>query len=196
MASIIDSFLYADDALLRWPNSFFRRWPMLDPVMEAVPGTTLLKFGPIAVTIVQLWFKPDKNLLASQPHSIVAMVGYARPHFADPILTLSTCSFPSGHVAVSTVFHGLGVVWVSGQTRVAHWRVPAVVAAMVAIVLGAFSRMYLGVRYLSEVGATFVQGVARRAHCLGALAAFWRKAGAGPDGRFADQRPKSRDSQR
>jgi membrane-associated phospholipid phosphatase len=120
----------------------------------------------------------------------------ARPDFADPILTLTTYSFPSGHVAASTIFYGLGVVWVFGQTRAVHWRVLAVTTAVVAISLVAFSRIYLGVHYLSDVGAAFAEGVAWLAVCLSALVALWRKAGAGPDGRFAEQGPKWRDSQR
>ncbi|MEO7065675.1 MAG: phosphatase PAP2 family protein [Rhodanobacter sp.] len=30
----------------------------------------------------------------------------ARPHFVDPIVTLTSYSFPSGHVAGSTLFYG------------------------------------------------------------------------------------------
>ena len=35
-----------------------------------------------------------------------------RPSFDDPLLTLDTYSFPSGHVAGSTLFYGLCVAWV------------------------------------------------------------------------------------
>lgn len=105
----------------------------------------------------------------------------ARPLFDDPLLTLTSYSFPSGHVEASTIFYGLGVVWVFGQTRALHWRVLAVTAAALAIVLVALSRMYLGVHYLSDVSAAFAEGVAWVALCLSALAAFWRKAGPAPD---------------
>ncbi|MEO8937500.1 MAG: phosphatase PAP2 family protein [Burkholderiaceae bacterium] len=111
----------------------------------------------------------------------------ARPHFADPILTLTSYSFPSGHVAASTIFYGLGVVWVFGRTRAFHWRVLAVTAAAFAILLVALSRMYLGVHYLSDVAAAFAEGVAWLALCLSALAAFWREAGPTPDSRVAER---------
>lgn len=120
----------------------------------------------------------------------------ARPHFADPILTLTTYSFPSGHVAASTIFYGLGVVWVFGRTRACHWRVLAVTAAALALMLVAFSRMYLGVHYLSDVVAAFAESVAWLALCLSALAAFWRKADPRPDGLMAEPGPAGRDSQR
>jgi undecaprenyl-diphosphatase len=99
----------------------------------------------------------------------------ARPVFDDPLLTLATYSFPSGHVAGSTVFYGLGVLWVFGRTRRALWRALALAGAALAIALVAFSRMYLGVHYLSDVGAAFAEGVAWLAICDGALAAFWRQ---------------------
>ena len=100
----------------------------------------------------------------------------ARPVFDEPLLTLSSYSFPSGHVAGSTIFYGLVVAWLF--TRTARWRrrMLAIVGALAMIVLVAFSRMYLGVHYLSDVGAAFAEGIAWLAICLSALAAFWRRA--------------------
>jgi undecaprenyl-diphosphatase len=99
----------------------------------------------------------------------------ARPVFDDPLVTLSTYSFPSGHVAGSTIFYGLLVAWVFTRTRSPLGRAAAVVAALLLIVLVAFSRMYLGAHYLSDVCAAFAEGVAWLAICIGALVAFWRE---------------------
>ena len=99
----------------------------------------------------------------------------ARPMFEQPLLTLTSYSFPSGHVAATTILYGLGVVWVFGRTRRARWRVLALSGALLAIVLVACSRMYLGVHYLSDVVAAFAEGVAWLALCLSALAAFWHR---------------------
>src|SRR3982751_5113826 len=100
----------------------------------------------------------------------------ARPSFDDPLLTLSTYSFPSGHVAGSTIFYGLAVLWVFARTPSARWRALAVIGAALMILAVAFSRMYLGVHYLSDVSAAFAEGVAWLAICVAALAAFWREA--------------------
>ena len=104
----------------------------------------------------------------------------ARPVFEHPLLTLSSYSFPSGHVAASTILYGLGVVWVFARTHKAHWRALALVAAALAIALVAYTRMYLGVHYLSDVAAAFAEGIAWLALCLTALATFWRDAGVEP----------------
>jgi membrane-associated phospholipid phosphatase len=104
----------------------------------------------------------------------------ARPVFDVPLLTLSSYSFPSGHVAGSTLFYGLGVAWVFRRTPRWRWRTLAVAGALAMIALVAFSRMYLGVHYLSDVGAAFAEGVAWLAICLSALAAFWHRVPAAP----------------
>ena len=97
-----------------------------------------------------------------------------RPRFDDPLLTLDTYSFPSGHVAGSTLFYGLLLAWVCRRTRSLGWRLAALALAATALLLVGLSRMYLGVHYLSDVGAAFAEGVAWLALCLTALHAFWR----------------------
>ena len=105
----------------------------------------------------------------------------ARPTFEHPLLTLNTYSFPSGHMAGSTIFYGLCVAWVCTRTRRWRWRLLAVLAAALALALVGLSRMYLGVHYLSDVAAAFAEGVAWLALCLTALRAFWRdRAGGTP----------------
>lgn len=98
----------------------------------------------------------------------------ARPIFDDPILTLDTFSFPSGHVAGSTVFYALGVGWVFAQTTQLRWRLLAVLGAALIVTLVAFSRMALGVHYLSDVVAAFAEGVFWVTLCVSARAVFIR----------------------
>jgi len=104
----------------------------------------------------------------------------ARPVLDDPLLTLTSYSFPSGHVAGSTLMYGLVVAAVFARTRRLAWRFLAVVAAAACIALVAFTRMYLGVHYLSDVAAAFAEGVAWLALCFSALEIFWRRAPADP----------------
>lgn len=114
----------------------------------------------------------------------------ARPVLDEPLLTLTSYSFPSGHVAGSTLMYGLVVAWVFTRTRRPLVRFAVSFAAAVAIALVAFTRMYLGVHYLSDVAAAFAEGVAWLALCLSALTVYWGrvplKAGpAVPDGAHA-----------
>ena len=104
----------------------------------------------------------------------------ARPVLDDPLLTLTSYSFPSGHVAGSTLMYGLIVAWAFTQTRRPLVRAASVVAAAGAVALVAYTRMYLGVHFLSDVAAALAEGVAWLALCLGALTAFWDRAPLAP----------------
>jgi undecaprenyl-diphosphatase len=99
----------------------------------------------------------------------------ARPSFDDPLLTLETYSFPSGHTAAATVFYGLLACWLF--TRVRGWPMRALVVLGAAAMIGlvALSRMYLGVHYLSDVLAAALESCAWLAVCITAVSTLRRQ---------------------
>ncbi|MGZ5198596.1 MAG: phosphatase PAP2 family protein [Telluria sp.] len=123
-------------------------------------------------------------LLVTVPGGMLLNVGFkhlfrrARPQFDDPLLTLSTYSFPSGHTASATVLYGFVVLFIAWRTR-ARWRTAvAAIGALVAVCLVALSRMYLGVHYLSDVLAAASEGGMWLALC-GTAFRVWRQRGEG-----------------
>jgi undecaprenyl-diphosphatase len=101
----------------------------------------------------------------------------ARPHFADPLLTLSTYSFPSGHTASATVLYGFVVLFIASRAS-SRWPIAlAALAAVPAVCLVALSRMYLGVHYLSDVLAAASEGGMWLALCGTAFWAWRRREG-------------------
>lgn len=99
----------------------------------------------------------------------------ARPRFDDPLVTLTTYGFPSGHTVAATLLYGTVaafVVWAVPSWRV---RVLAVLSAVFVIVLVALSRVYLGAHYLSDVLAAVAAGLAWLALCLTAVHALERR---------------------
>jgi len=96
----------------------------------------------------------------------------ARPVFDDPVITLETYSFPSGHVAASTVFYGLVAAWAFRHVRGAWGRIGTAALAFAALVLVAFSRMLLGVHYLTDTIGACAEGAAWLAVCFGARSAW------------------------
>jgi membrane-associated phospholipid phosphatase len=101
----------------------------------------------------------------------------ARPHFDDPLLTLATYSFPSGHTASATVLYGFAVLFVVSRVR-SRWRVAVAAAgAVLAVCLVALSRMYLGVHYLSDVLAAAAEGGMWLAACGTAFWSWRRRKG-------------------
>jgi undecaprenyl-diphosphatase len=99
----------------------------------------------------------------------------ARPHFDDPLLTLATYSFPSGHTASATVLYGLLACYLVAHSRSRARSVAIVAAAACMVGLVALSRMYLGVHYLSDVLAAAAEGCAWVATCVTAVSTLRRR---------------------
>jgi membrane-associated phospholipid phosphatase len=98
----------------------------------------------------------------------------ARPHFDDPILTLMSYSFPSGHTMTATVLYGFLAAFLVARTKSWRQRVLVILAATLLIALVAFSRIYLGAHYLSDVIGALAEGMAWLALCLTAVYSVWR----------------------
>jgi undecaprenyl-diphosphatase len=90
----------------------------------------------------------------------------ARPQFENPILTLTTYSFPSGHTMMATVFYGTICWFVVSRPSLGRLSWLAIPLALVLITLVGFSRIYLGVHYLSDVLGAMAEGLAWLAFCL------------------------------
>jgi membrane-associated phospholipid phosphatase len=103
----------------------------------------------------------------------------ARPTFDDPLVTLETFSFPSGHTAACTVFYGLLACWLARRLAPGPMRALAVAACVAMVALVALSRMYLGAHYLSDVLAAAAEGCAWLATCMLAAGAWRRRHAAG-----------------
>ncbi|MGZ5083903.1 MAG: phosphatase PAP2 family protein [Usitatibacter sp.] len=76
----------------------------------------------------------------------------ARPKWDDPLLTaLTTDSFPSGHAAGATLFYGFLAAYMVWRMKRGWPRALAVLGCALMVALVGFSRIYLGVHYLSDV---------------------------------------------
>jgi membrane-associated phospholipid phosphatase len=97
------------------------------------------------------------------------LIQRGRPVFDDPIFSLPTYSFPSGHAMASTVFYGLLAIYASANASQRHAVYVAIAAAVFMVVLVSFSRIYLGLHYLSDVVGGIAEGIAWLALCFAAL---------------------------
>jgi undecaprenyl-diphosphatase len=90
----------------------------------------------------------------------------ARPQWDNPILTLTTYSFPSGHTMLATVFYGTLCAFLLSRSRQLRARLFAVSIPLIMVPLVGFSRIYLGVHFLSDVLGAIAEGLAWLAFCL------------------------------
>lgn len=107
---------------------------------------------------------------------IKSAIHRGRPVFDDPILTLATYSFPSGHAVGATVFYGALAVIATALARERRLRLAAIAAALLLVVMICFSRIYLGVHYLSDVVAGLLEGIVWLGTCVFAVDALRKRS--------------------
>jgi membrane-associated phospholipid phosphatase len=117
-------------------------------------------------------------------NAVKLVVHRARPHLNDPVAVAAGKSFPSGHSQAAIVGYGvLLAVFLPIIPR--RWRPVAVtVAAALALLIG-FSRIALGVHYLSDVIGAYLIGTV---WLIGMISAFrtWRREEGKPVGDVGD----------
>jgi membrane-associated phospholipid phosphatase len=102
--------------------------------------------------------------------------GRARPTFVEPLAEETTFSFPSGHATVSLALLGALCFLLARSTSRRGTRIAIVaVAAGVVLAIG-FSRLYLGVHYLSDVLAGWLAGGTALALCIAVLLTLEHRA--------------------
>ena len=90
----------------------------------------------------------------------------SRPHFDDPLLSLTSYSFPSGHAMLATVLYGVIAAYLCSVFKSWRWRAVIGLAALGLVLLVAFSRVYLGAHYPTDVVAAMAEGMAWLSLCL------------------------------
>lgn len=111
--------------------------------------------------------------------AVKQLVQRARPHSDDPLLTLASYSFPSGHTAGAALFYGFLTALVFAHEGARRWRTAMVAAAVLMVSLVGLSRIYLGAHYFTDVVGAIVEAALWLALCLSGVQALWRRRGAG-----------------
>jgi undecaprenyl-diphosphatase len=92
-----------------------------------------------------------------------------RPFFPDPLATESTFSFPSGHSLVSLAVYGSVALLLARRVRSPGRRALLFAGTALLVLAIGFSRLYLGVHFLSDVLAGYAAGAAWLALLYAAL---------------------------
>jgi undecaprenyl-diphosphatase len=102
-----------------------------------------------------------------------------RPVLENPLVTLSSYGFPSGHTMGSTLFYGALALIVAHSIRAWPQRVAIGTAAAVVVALIGISRIYLGAHYFTDVIGAIAVGLAWLAFCWTGVETLrrWRSRG-------------------
>ena len=119
--------------------------------MWALFGSTAVLGGMLLNTLLKLAFHRE------------------RPTFSGLSAALHTFSFPSGHTMAATLLYGVLAAYAIARLRSARARLAVVLGAVLMVALVGFSRIYLGVHYLSDVLAAAAEGIAWLALCYTAV---------------------------
>ena len=95
----------------------------------------------------------------------------SRPVFPQAFLVETGNSFPSGHTMISLAFYGVIAYITLTYMKSRNWKALTVTGAVVISVLIGFSRLYLGVHYLTDVLAGWAAGGLWLAVCI--LGDYW-----------------------
>ncbi|HEY8358877.1 MAG TPA: phosphatase PAP2 family protein [Ramlibacter sp.] len=140
------------------------RQPWLTQAMLAVSEVhrtvgVLLAAGAVAAWLLLRRRRADALFLLAVPTGMLLNVGLknvferVRPVLDEPLVHLTTFSFPSGHAAASTLLYG-------ALCTLALPRRLAAIGAVAMVLLVCFSRVYLGAHYLTDVAAGIAVGIA------------------------------------
>jgi undecaprenyl-diphosphatase len=180
-AAVLSAFAFAqiaedyltNDPLVRWDESF-ARWLAGERSTLATDFFRLVTFvgsPPVALALtlvvcVALYRRRrlvDAALLplvlgGAELLNLILKLSFHRGRPEVAFVHLDTYSFPSGHAMISTAAYGAFayLAWGRLQTR---GRLALVAGTSVLLALIGFSRLYLGVHYLSDVLAGIAGGV-------------------------------------
>ncbi len=159
-----------DDAIEAWLHA--RAAPLLVDVMTVISflgAPTTLSTVAVAASLFLLY----RRKYAESATLAVIVVGgnllnvglkhlfqRGRPVFDDPLFTLPTYSFPSGHAMAATVFCGLLAVHAAEHIERRPSTRIAIGAAFSMVALVCFSRVSLGLHYPSDVAGGVTEGIA------------------------------------
>jgi membrane-associated phospholipid phosphatase len=148
---------------------------VLRPVVTVLAIVLLARHRPRLASwvLVTLWVGALLGVV------LKLVVDRARPELTEAVATAGGRSFPSGHALGATIAVGL-LALVLGSLLARRGRVLLWIGAVLAVLLVCFSRIVLGVHYLSDVTAGVVLGVAWLAVTAAAFHAWRRDVGLPP----------------
>lgn len=180
-----DRLTVVDAEVSAWLHTHAHPWAttvlLIITHLHATMGVTIITFAAFLYLLRQKQRSQALALVLSVGGGMLLNVVLknvflrARPHFENPILTLTSYGFPSGHTMAATCLYGALCTFAVWSLRPWAWRVLTILAAGFLIMLVGFSRIYLGAHYLSDVLGAMAEGLIWLAFCLTAVDVIRRR---------------------
>lgn len=186
-----DDIIRLDEQISHWFNQ--HAFEPLTSIMFAFTHLHGVPAMSVAACLLGLWFWHKRApywllaLALAVPGGMLLNVllkhtfQRVRPAFDEPLLSLATYSFPSGHTAGATLFYGVlasYIVMTSPRWKV---RIAAMIGAAAMVFIVAFSRVYLGAHFVSDVLAAMAESAGWLAICITAVSTLRRRRAARRD---------------
>ena len=128
-------------------------------------SSTIILFTLIASIV--LWLINKKwqmlglllSVVGSAGTTLLAKIIFNRPRPLNAALLETSASFPSGHAAIAIAFYGFITYLLIKETKKKRDRILVTLFGFILITLIGFSRLYLGVHYVSDVLAGYLDGI-------------------------------------
>ncbi|SHH07922.1 phosphatase PAP2 family protein [Massilia sp. CF038] len=176
---------HIDQALAQWFHQFARSpWTPLVLAFTNWNHPIGILLMALVLACVLHWRREPYWLLAlvlAVPGGLIlnVLLKYTfqrvRPSFEEPLVSLATFSFPSGHTSGATVLYGFLAAWLVCSVRSRVLQVAVMLAALTMVVLVGFSRLYLGAHFMSDVLAAMALGSAWLAICITGVSTLRRR---------------------
>jgi len=180
-----DSMVVRDQQVMNWfQEATTPRLTMAAHVVTALGSVAVLTAASIVTAIVLLRKRAWNRTIAVA----ATMIGGSllnillkhffqrqRPILENPLVTLDSFGFPSGHTMGSTLLFGLLALLITFSMRSWLWQALVFLAAFLIVAVIGVTRIYLGAHYLSDVLAAVAAGAVWLALCWTAVESFRKR---------------------
>lgn len=150
-----------------WRTAFrFLTWLGSGPAIVGMAGAVLWILLKKGYSLFAIMWAISQGGSALLNYTMKVAFARARPEGADPLLYSSGWSFPSGHAMATLVLCEVGAYLLVRLLPASARPAPLIVLLLVWPLVIGFSRLYLGVHYVSDVVAGFLAGTAWVAVCV------------------------------
>lgn len=104
---------------------------------------------------ITLWL----TIIGSEGFTFIAKLIFHRPRPINAVFLEDSNSFPSGHATIAVAFYGFLAYLLFKKTKSKLLRALIILVAIITIAAIGFSRLYLGVHYVSDVWTGYLVGL-------------------------------------